>query len=350
MATTSEAIAKIRKVLDLLEKNAHLDAALISFDNIGLPFRLVETTVNLWQIVYPNQVLQQLASQDSDALETWAIALNQTIQTELEILKTWYATLDTLPLPAKLAQKTSDRLTEITQLNSQKSEFLQAAKSIFSREVELRSAHEDLQQLRNKAAELAKMSAEIDETNIPDLQQKVTSLANTIEPQSVALKELQQQKSQIQSQVTNLQQQQQAITSELASQRSRHDRTSSKLCGDINELILLTTEQRSELDKNLQNAIRDLEDERKAYQQQWESLQQAIQASNRYQIEIEAIRDDFSNHYRSDLKLSEHLPHDRTKLINISNAIRDRLLELDQELANTRQVLERSSQKTIITF
>ena len=350
MATTSEAIAKIRKALDILEKNAQSDPALTEFDNIDLPFRLVETTVNLWQIVYPNQVLKKLASQDSDALEAWAIALNQTIQTELEILKTWYATLDTLPLPAKLAQKTSDRITEIDKLASQKSELLQAAKSIFNREEKLRSAHEELQQLRHTEAELAKMSAEIDATNIPDLQQKVTSLANTIEPQSAALRELQQQKSNIQAQVANLQQQQEVIASELEHQRSRHDRTSSKVFGDINELILLTKEQRSHLDKNLQAAIRDLEDERKVYQQQWELLQQTIQASNRYQIEIEAIRDDFNSHYKSDLELSEHIPHDRTKLINISNAIRDRLLELDQDLANTRQILERSSQKTIITF
>lgn len=350
MATTLEAIARIRKSLDLLERKAQSDPELTEFDNIDSPFRLTETTVHLWQMIYPTQVLQQLASQDSDVIEAWAIALNQTIQTELEILKTWYATLDTLPLPAKLAQKTSDRITEIANLASQKSALLQAAKSIFSKEEELRSASAELKHLQTKQTELTKMSAEIAATNIPELRQQVTRLAETIEPQAQTLHELQQQKLQIQTQITNLQQQQQAIASELEHQRSRHDRTSSKLFNDIDELILLTKEQRSRLDQNLQTAIQNLEQEHKEYQQQWEQLQQAIQASNRYQIEIEAIRADFNNHYQSDQELSAHIHHDRTKITNISNVIRDRLLELDQELANNRQILERSSQKNIITF
>jgi len=227
---------------------------------------------------------------------------------------------------------------------------LQAANALFSQEIELRLANGELTTLRAKQSELAQMEAELAAVNIPVLKEEVETLAKSIDPQSASLQELRQKQAELKVKVSELNRQQETISAEIESHQSRHKSISVKLCSDINQLIHFTANERSQLDINLQDSIATLESERKAYQQQWDLLQRTIQASNLYQSEVETIRDDLSNHYRADQQLSEHLPHDRSKFTAITNTIRDRLLELDQELDNTRKCLEKSSKKTIITF
>ena len=72
---------------------------LIDFQDIGLPFELVDAVLNLWKSSFNPEVLEQLASEDADTLEAWAIACSRTLKTQVEILNYWLPQLITLPIP-----------------------------------------------------------------------------------------------------------------------------------------------------------------------------------------------------------------------------------------------------------
>jgi hypothetical protein len=187
LLSSAELIAKIDKIVKKIESNAETERGLLDFDAIKLPFQLVSAAIALWEATYSPDALRQLASNDSETLEAWAIALSQTLNTQLKVLNNWLPHLSTLPIPPKLQEKIRDSNTEIEQISRNKSRLLQVTGELFDREQQLRSDAAELSQLRQKDRELKAIETELQFVDLARFQQEITTQSALIEPKAKEL-------------------------------------------------------------------------------------------------------------------------------------------------------------------
>lgn len=100
MTTPQNLEQQFHKIANLLEQiqNLGLDSedgetnvlsSLHQFETVALPFEWVQQGMGLWEAIFPPEVLEYLGREDPDTLESLAIALSQTLQTQLAILNSW---------------------------------------------------------------------------------------------------------------------------------------------------------------------------------------------------------------------------------------------------------------------
>lgn len=342
----SQKLDKITQLVQQIQQAQNL----LEFETIEIPFHLVEAGIELWKSTYSPEVLRQLASADADTLDAWAIALSQTLTTQLELLNTWLPHLATLPIPPALKQKISDRISSLSKIANEKSQVLQLTATLLSQEQQLRRDASELQNLQQKAKELEQIQAELQAINLERLRQATLAQAAALEPERQALESLKQQKAQLDDQLAALQQQQTRLQEEINHMRSRQQRIESNTTNTATELITLTKFQQQRLSEALSSVLSDLEKQHSDFKQTQQQVQRAIQDFNQYQTATEEIRTHLSTHYQSDQELGRLLPVDRQKVDTIIRNIQQNLAELDQELANGQRENERSQQKTTLTF
>jgi len=350
LLSISDSIIKINKVLQQIQSDIQKDPGLQDFETIELPFKLVEAGINLWAALYSPQVLRHLADADADTLDAWAIALSQTLNKQLAVLNNWLPHLSTLPISPTLTQRITTSTAEIQEINTKKSQLLQAATELFNQEQELRTQEQELRLLQQKEVDLTKIQNELHLVDLGDLRDKIATLSVTLEPLARELEQLQQQKAEIEEQVLALKQQQIILESEIEGQKHKQQRQQGVVLNKTQELISLTQAARAKLTEPLNSTLTDLEQQRSEYKQLSEQLQSSIQAFNKYLEETEDIRDRLNNHYQANQGISERLPLDCQKVNGIIQTIEQNLAELDREIASARKQHEISKQKTIFIF
>lgn len=322
-------IARIRQILETWEQNISQDT--------NLPLELVSLTIELLQTLYPRHVLRQLPDED---LIAWVIALNITIETQVKVLNTWEPTLRELLLQSapKLAEKNRKLNLELNQSNRN----ITPGESIIS----LLRQRDEIRDLQTQERRLRELQAEISTTNIPELRQRVNTLQQANQSQSTTLQELREQKALL----ITLQQQQQAIASETENLTSQNQHISSQLIQDINQLTLVIKEQGQHLETTLQSANLELEQEQQNYQQKQQELEQVIERSNDYQLRMDKILRNLNSQYNADSKLGEIILQNNTSIEAKIQAIETSLSELEKELEEGRQTIEKTSPPQKIFF
>jgi DNA repair exonuclease SbcCD ATPase subunit len=331
--------------------------SLIQFDTIQLPFELVEAGMNLWESTFHPEVLRQLANGDADTLDAWAIALSQTLNTQLEILNSWLPHLTTLPIPTTLQQKIRDRTQTLNKIATEKSNLLQTSAELLNKEQQLNQDKSNLQTLKEKARQLQEIQAELQATNLENLRQSIATQGAEIEPQREILNSLKQQKADLDDQIEALQRQQTTLKEEITYWQSRQNRLENSISDSVSQLITLTQVQREVLSEALSKELAALEQQRaelikqqESYHQAQQQLQKCREDFQKYQTATEEIRTAVTTHYHSNHALGTLLPVDRQKVDSLLKNIEQYLAEIDQELATARSKHEQAQQKNRILF
>jgi DNA repair exonuclease SbcCD ATPase subunit len=358
MTTQQNLEQQFNKIANLLEQiqNLGLDSedgetnflsSLHQFETVALPFELVQQSMGLWEAIFPPEVLESLATEDPDTLESLAIALSQTLQTQLAILNPWLPLLTT---PPALADKIRDRTTQIQQITTEKAELLAASETLFHRELELRQEGETLQELKQTRAELTALEQELATTDLDDLRQEISNRKTALKQDRNQLESLKQQQTELEAEIAAIQGLNHQISRELEGLQLRRSRLETRTQQQTAQLITLTETERQRLGNALPPLLAELAEQQSAYQNAQGELSQAIADFNRYQQQTHELITHLNSHYQTNRELGQKLPVNQPKIETIMQRIQDNLAELDRELAIAQQQHERSQEKTIVTF
>ncbi|MCT7954091.1 hypothetical protein [Laspinema palackyanum] len=358
MTTQQNLEQQFHKIANLLEQiqNLGLDSedgetnflsSLHQFETVALPFEFVQQGMGLWEAIFPPEVFRSLATEDPETLESLAIALSQTLQIQLAILNPWLPLLTT---PPALADKIRDRISQIQQITTEKAELLAASETLFTRELELRQAGEELQELKQTRAELTALEQELATTDLEDLRRDISTRQTVLEQDRNQLQILKQQQAEIKAEIAAIQGLNHKISQELEGLQLRRSRLETRTQQQTEQLITLTETERQRLGTALLALLEELAEQQSDYQNAQGELSQAIADFNRYQQQTHELITHLNTHYQSDVELGQKLPVNQPKIETIMQRIQDNLAQLDQELAIAQQQHERSQVKTIITF
>ncbi|KYC38105.1 hypothetical protein WA1_37780 [Scytonema hofmannii PCC 7110] len=346
-------IDKINKLLQQI----HQQKNFLDFETIQLPFELVQAEISLWESIFNPETLRQLATTDTETIEAWAIALSQTLNNLLAVLKTWLPHLTTLPIPTTLKQKISERSQEIEQIANEKSKLLQSANELLQEEQQLRKQADEFKSLKEKASQLQKIKAEVQATNLETFRQEISAQEAALEPQRQLLETLQQQKADLDEQIAALQRQQTALKEEILYWQSRQNRIETNIQSAVSELMTLTQQQRERLSEVLSQELAILEQQRdrlahqeQEYHQAQQQLQKATEDFQKYQSATQEILTAIKNHYQSDRDLGRLLPVDHQKVDSLIRNAQEVLETIDQELAVARSKHEQTQPKNRFFF
>ncbi|OKH41611.1 hypothetical protein NIES2101_34040 [Calothrix sp. HK-06] len=323
--------------------------SLTEFETIKLPFELVQAMLPLWNS-FDSQTLQNLANTDVDALEAWAIALSQTLNTQLETLDSWLPHLTTLPIPVTLKQKINDRIKSIAQTINNKSELLSSSKQLLQLEEELYEKAQEFEALKNKVKNLQVIKNELQDTNLEKLQQDILIKSTTLKPQYIILKDLQQKKADLDEQINALQLQQTTLSEEINYWQSRQNRLENNITSSVSELITLTQSQRQRLSEALSQELGALEAQQQSYHQVQQQLQKAKEDFQKYQTETQETLMTINTHYQHNQELATLLPINCEKVNSLIENIKQTLTEIDKELADAHRKHEQTQQRKPIFF
>ncbi|MCT7975453.1 hypothetical protein [Laspinema olomoucense] len=358
MTTSPNLQQQFNKIANLLEQiqNLGLDSedgetnflsSLHQFETVALPFEFVQQGMGLWEAIFPPELLRSLATEDPDTLESLAIALLQTLQTQLAILNPWLPLLTT---PPALADKIRDRTAQIEQITTEKAELLAASETLFHRELELRKAGETLRELKQTQAELTAIEQELAITDLEDLRRDISNRQNALAQDRNQLEILKRQKAEIETEIAALQGLNHQISRELEGLQLRRSRLENRTQQQAVQLITLTEAEQQRLGTALVPLLAELAEQQSAYQNAQGELSQAIADFNRYQQQTHELMTYLKTHYQTDVELGQKLPVNKLQIETIIQRIQNNLDQLDQELTIAHQQHERSQEKTIITF
>jgi hypothetical protein len=324
--------------------------SLYRFEAISLPFQLVQEAIALCAAVFPPESLGEIATTDEESINAWAIALMQTLQSQLTLVEHWQPPLATLPLPSALKEKIRDRTTDLQQIRQKHAEILQSTASLFATETQLRQDAQALQQLKKKAKLLQAIKTELQTTDLNALREQISLETEAIAPQRQYLETLKQQQTELETELTSLEQQRVILENQINYLQEKRQNLETTTHQQVNQLITLTAAEKQRLSQELNSVLADLSSQQQEYQQIQQQLATAIAESNRYQQETEKLREYLRQHYQSNQELGKNLPVNQPKIDSMVKIIEQNLAQLDQELAQALQQQEVSQQKTIFTF
>lgn len=330
---------------------------LLEFDHISLPFELIQSLFEDCQLTFTPEVLQKLSETEPETLEAWAIALSKTLATQLELLNSWQALLDSLTLSANLKQRISDRNQSLKTLITEKSELLKSAHLILSQEQQIIQETQELKTLKSKIQQLTTLEAKLQTTNLEQLRKTIAEKSAQLEPQQQILTDLQQQKTQLDDQIAALQQQQTLLKEEITYWQSRQNHLEQSTRNSVSELITLTQLQRQRLSAALAEELAHLETQKQQLIQQQETYTQVQQQIQKTQMDFEnyeTITQELitilNSHYQTNATLGKLLPVNCQKIDHLLKTVQETLAEIDQELSTSRQKQEQIQQKIHFTF
>ncbi|WP_159790299.1 hypothetical protein [Sodalinema gerasimenkoae] len=343
-------LQRLIQLAQALENSLQQGQSPLDFDQIEQPFQLIATGIEVWEQLYPPEILRQLAQTDPDTLDAWAIALSQTLEQQLALLNTWIPHLSSLPVPQTLQQKLQSYYQDIASISREKSQLLDSASTLLSREQELRRHGQELDQLKQTCQRLNHMEAELRTTDLGQLQQQNQERSQALTPEYEQLQALEQEKAQLDADYAAIQQQRRTLEAEIQRLRSRRQQQDQQTATSSQDLIQLSQAERQRLSDLLASVLDDLEQERQDYQQVNGELQGAIAQFNQYQEQTEAIRSHLQQHYQHNADLSQRLPVNRQTIDPLLNQIRQQLQQIDQELAMAQQHHAESQRKQSFNF
>ncbi|MEC4816502.1 MAG: hypothetical protein SAK29_25035 [Scytonema sp. PMC 1069.18] len=339
----------IKKITQIAEEIKQAES-LLDFETIVLPFQLSEAGIKLWEKVFSPEVLKTVANTDTDTLSAWAIALRQTLNTQLDILNNWLPVLTTTPIPPKLAQRINECIQLIYHTAQDKAQLLAQAGALLSEEEELRHCRDEFTQLQQKAKELEEIQSLLEPVNMEALRKEIAEKEASLKPETQELTTLQQQRAVVEEQIFSLKQQQAVLKSEIEYLQSRHRRLESTNVSQIQEIIAIIQSEKPLLGEVTSNVQAELHQHQQEYRQLWEELQAIVEANDKYQVEIQDIRDQLHAYHLANQDISQRLPVNKQKVDNLIQNIQQNLEQLDQELAVSRTKQEELKKKKVFVF
>lgn len=343
-------ISDINQLVSEIQQHPPQAENLLTFENIDLPFQLLNTVIKIWQYLYSSENINQLAREDNDALDSWAISLSQSLNHQLQLLNIWLPILNTLPIPEKLQQRLTETMSQITEITKQKSQLLNSTATLLIQEQQLKQDAMELKELKIKAQELQYLHQELKTSNLESLRQEIANQTIALAPYKQNLDLLKQQKSELDEQILALQQQQIRLQSEINYLQSQQKRIESDTNNTATELITLTKSQQQKLSLALPSILTEAENYRLQLIQTQQQLQKAVENCNEYQITMSEMENDLKIHYQVNQELATILPVNHQKMDNLIKTIQQNLSQLDQELKKVQIENENLHQKTMITF
>ncbi|MEB3886069.1 hypothetical protein [Lyngbya sp. CCY1209] len=335
-------------LIQLAQKLQNCDP--LDYDNIDIPFQLMQTALELWGNLYPPEVLENLANSDPDTLDAWAIALSKTLGQQLSLLNTWQPHLSASSIPPKLAEKLKNNHRKFAEISRETSELLATADELLSQERQLIQAGEELAQLKHRVAKLNRIETELKTADLEQLRRDIETRSHALEPQYQQLEQLQQKQSELQAQTDALNRQQTRLASEIEILRSRQNKREANTAEIATELITLTQAERNKLNSILSDTLAELQQEKAEFDRIQTELETAIAHCNRYQQQTAAIRDDLSRHYESDRDLGQYLPINHQQIDPILEQIKTQLRDLDRQLADLQNRHAEQHKKLALNF
>lgn len=321
--------------------------SILEYDNIELPFDLAKKVNEFLASVFTTTILQQLATNDPDTLDAWAIAFRETLENQQKLISLLVSYLVNLPIHAPLKQKLETTSQHIEQIVQQKIAILEAHQTLIDQENQLKQQATELQQLQAKITELNTIKAEVEAINLEQLKTEIATQSALIIPKKQQLESLKQEKVALNKQVNDLQQQEAQQRQEINDLKTRNSQLKITIKQHESEI----ENQQAEI-TNRQESLDHTSEEIKNYQTELAELQQQLQTAidefNQYQTATEKTRNHLNIHYQTDQELGQILSVNQVKVNRIIQNIQDSLTQLDQELAQAEQLKEKS--KDIITF
>lgn len=346
----NENMEKIKRITQAIETSNNL----LDFDNIELPFQLLNAVICLLDQTFSDVTLNTLEIQDSETLDAWAIALHESLPNQLALLNRWQNYLNNLSedasIPRKLLEKIDEKMREIELISAEKSQLTLQYEQLFQQEETLRENKRQLTDLQIKLQELNSIEKELNRIDLAQLQEEVRIKQETITPKTEQLNKLKQEKNEVESTLKELKklEEQLQIDNELIKlSQGKIENKSIQITRELIEQIQL---KRNNLSENLTNILEELTQQQTEYQSIKDKLNNAVQNFNQYQIKTQEIKYHLETHYQYNSELISFLPVDRTETDNIIREIKDKLDKLDRELTKAHKNHEISQQKLNITF
>lgn len=339
-------IDRIQQLLTHIKQNPNL----LEYEQVELPFQLLQATLKLWESLYTPSSLGRLAREEEETLDAWAIALSQTLLQQITLLENWLPLLSTLPIPPKLTAKIQQSYQSLGEVQQQKSQLLANTTTLFIQEQTLQKEYTELANLKHRQQELSTLQTELATTDLPQLEAEINTLAISLEPQRQQLLRLKSDKAQLQAEYDKLQQEKQGIEAEVRKLRSQQQQQQQQTTVQAIELTHLTQGKNQNLTPTLTTVLADLQEQQQEYQKVRQQLDKGIQDFNQYQQQTEELREHLKNHYQADEKLAQLLPCDRQKINTLLQSLQQQLTELDQELMKAQQIHAQSQRKQEYNF
>ena len=215
--TVSQSLDKIINLAQDLQNISNV----LDYEQIEKPLTLAQSILELGHKLFSNENLEQLAEQDPDTLDTWAIALKQTLEIELNLLNSWLNILTYSDVPEPLKEKIQETSQQIQEIDLEKTKILTETKNLISKENNLKQDFKELQELQQKIVKLTEIEEELQQHNLDQLRQEVKEKTESVIPQQEQLHQLQDEKANIEAEIEALQQQKQQIDQEIDSLKNQ---------------------------------------------------------------------------------------------------------------------------------
>ena len=344
--TVSQSLDKIINLAQDLQNISNV----LDYEQIEKPLTLAQSILELGHKLFSNENLEQLAEQDPDTLDTWAIALKQTLEIELNLLNSWLNILTYSDVPEPWKENIQERSQQIQEIDLQKTNILTETQNLISKENNLKQDFKELQELQQKIVELTEIEQELQQHNLDKLRQEVKEKTDSLIPQQEQLHQLQDEKADIEAQIEALQQQKQKIDQEIDSLKNQDSNSRDTLLKSGKQLITLEKPIIDNLNSNLQSTLDNIkyqEEERKKIQNEW---QEALDNYDEWQQKNTEIRQKLETHYDSNQEIEKLLPINQQKITEIIQLIQQKLSEFDQELSKAEKNHEQAQEKKYFNF
>ena len=344
--TVSQSLDKIINLAQDLQNISNV----LDYEQIEKPLTLAQSILELGHKLFSNENLEQLAEQDPDTLDTWAITLKQTLEIEFNLLNSWLNILTYSDVPEPWKENIQERSQQIQEIDLQKTNILTETKNLISKENNLKQDFKELQELQQKIVELTEIEQELQQHNLDKLRQEVKEKTDSLIPQQEQLHQLQDEKADIEAQIEALQQQKQKIDQEIDSLKNQDSNSRDTLLKSGKQLITLEKPIIDNLNSNLQSTLDNIkyqEEERKKIQNEW---QEALDNYDEWQQKNTEIRQKLETHYDTNKEIEKLLPINQQKITEIIKLIQQNLSEFDQELSKAQKNHEQAQQKNYFNF
>ena len=344
--TVSQSLDKIINLAQDLQNISNV----LDYEQIEKPLTLAQSILELGHKLFSNENLEQLAEQDPDTLDTWAIALKQTLEIEFNLLNSWLNILTYSDVPEPWKENIQERSQQIQEIDLEKTKILTETKNLISKENNLKQDFKELQELQQKIVELTEIEQELQQHNLDKLRQEVKEKTDSLIPQQEQLHQLQDEKADIEAQIEALQQQKQKIDQEIDSLKNQDSNSRDTLLKSGKQLITLEKPIIDNLNSNLQSTLDNIkyqEEERKKIQNEW---QEALDNYDEWQQKNTEIRQKLETHYDTNKEIEKLLPINQQKITEIIKLIQQNLSEFDQELSKAQKNHEQAQQKNYFNF
>ena len=255
--TVSQSLDKIINLAQDLQNISNV----LDYEQIEKPLTLAQSILELGHKLFSNENLEQLAEQDPDTLDTWAITLKQTLEIEFNLLNSWLNILTYSDVPEPWKENIQERSQQIQEIDLQKTNILTETQNLISKENNLKQDFKELQELQQKIVKLTEIEEELQQHNLDQLRQEVKEKTESVIPQQEQLHQLQDEKANIEAEIEALQQQKQQIDQEIDSLKNQDSNSQDTMLKTGQQFITWRQQIIENLNSNLESTLDNIKNQ-----------------------------------------------------------------------------------------